>query len=93
MLRNLEEEIDILRRDEESSRQKVMQLSSLVQNNEIELRNEEAKLISTRRDLTSVSGEICTLESEKEPEPTDVLALVFFKIFYFILFFKTTPIY
>lgn len=66
-----------MQREEENSRQKVMNFSSQVQSNECQLRSEEAKLNSTRRDFTSVCEKIRTLESEHDPEPTDVLALVF----------------
>lgn len=66
-----------MRREEEGARKKAMQLNSQVQNNETELRSEESKLQSTRKELMSVCEKIRSLESENEPEPTDVLALVF----------------
>lgn len=50
--------------------------------NEEQLRTEQSRLGKIRRDLYSIAEEKRTLETQAEPEPTDVAALVtaFFRI-------------
>jgi hypothetical protein len=56
-----------------------------IQNNEGQLRNEESKLASTRRDMGNTREKKRTIEDENvDPEPTDVLALVFFFLLFFL---------
>lgn len=66
-----------MRKDVEKHRQSIVNLTTQLQRNECELKTEESKLSTTRKELTFVSEKIHTLESEHEPEPTDVIALVF----------------
>lgn len=65
-----------MRQEEENYKQIQKNLNSQIQNNECQLRSEEAKQTSTRKEHGAVIEKIRMLESEKEPEPTDVLALV-----------------
>lgn len=73
---NLQEDVNVLKQEEDRIKQNLRHLTSQIQNNECQLRSEESKLTGIRRDATSVTEKIRTLETEKEPEPTDVLALV-----------------
>ena len=79
----MEEEIDILRSEQEKSNQLVKNLSQQIQNNETELRTEDSKLGSGRRELAHVREKTRTLEAETEPEPADVRALVLRPLFSF----------
>lgn len=48
-----------------------------IQNNEGQLKQEEAKLASTRREITLIRDKTRVLENDNDvAEPTDVLALV-----------------
>lgn len=51
-------------------------MSTKIKDNESQLRTEEAKLSGTRREFNEVREQIRLLESQQEPEPTDVIALV-----------------
>lgn len=83
----MEEEIGNLRAEEERSRQVVTNLSGQVQKNETELRSEENRLNSARRELGNIREKKRTLEAETEPEPADVRALVY-SIIFSILYFR-----
>ena len=72
----MEEEIASLRRDVEQTRSKSEVFSNNIKTNESELRIEEAKLSSTRHEFNRIRDQIRLLESQQEPEPTDVIALV-----------------
>ena len=68
-----------MQRDETRIGQNLKNLSMQIQNNEGQLRNEESKLASTRREIVNILQKKKTIESENvEDAPTDVLALVLF---------------
>lgn len=81
---NTDEEIGNLNREQDRTRQNLSNLSMQIQNNEGQLKQEETKLASTRRELTLTRDKTRTLENDNDvAEPTDVLALVQF-IFSFL---------
>ena len=71
-LRNLEEEISGLRREVDQTRAKSEENLANIRLNETELRIEEAKLSATRREFNEIRDKMRLLESQQEPEPTDV---------------------
>ena len=74
-----------MQRDEITIGQNLKNVSMHIQNNEGQLRNEESKLASTRRDMGNTREKKRTIEDENvDPEPTDVLALVFFFLLFFL---------
>lgn len=83
---NLQEEIENLESDEEKSKQIVQDLDKKVQQNETKLRTEENNLVSNRNELNRVREEKRAMEAEIEPEPADVIAMVWYRLcFRFIL--------
>jgi len=71
-IRNLEEEISGLRREVDQTRAKSEENLANIRLNETELRIEEAKLSATRREFNEIRDKMRLLESQQEPEPTDV---------------------
>ena len=82
----MQEEIENLESDEEKSKQIVQDLDKKVQQNETKLRTEENNLVSNRNELNRVREEKRAMEAEIEPEPADVIAMVWYRLcFRFIL--------
>lgn len=74
--RNLEDEIGIAKQEVERAKMNLQGIESQVQLNQGQLSNEEKNLSQTRLQLSTIAEKKRTLESQHEPEPTDVAALV-----------------
>ena len=78
--------LDILDVHEEKIKKIVQDLDKKVQQNETKLRTEENNLVSNRNELNRVREEKRAMEAEIEPEPADVIAMVWYRLcFRFIL--------
>ena len=76
----MEEEIGFAKQEVARVKANLQGIESKIQQNEEQVKNEEKKLSQTRLQLTNLAERKRTLESQHEPEPTDVAALVLTKI-------------
>lgn len=76
LCRNLEDEVENIQRETAGFQERARQLTTSLQANDRELRNEDSKLSGIRRELMLINQKITSLEQQKDPEATDILVFV-----------------